>query len=151
MAGDSGTGTVTDELQSTKTGGGEIDVSVPRLDAGGRARGLAVDVVAPENLPLVRILGDRVASYLKRRHEEKGVAFHMGATAVEISGRKGAKAAVLSDGTRLDADFVVFGLGVEPATGWLGSSSTQGRSIPRVIVSHSPPTGSASMSLPPRP
>ena len=96
-----------------------------------RARGLAVDVVAPETIPFARILGDPVASYLKRRHEEKGVTFHMGTTAVDISGRKGAKAVVLSDGTRLDADFVVFGLGVQPATDWLaGSGLVRGGGVP---------------------
>jgi NADPH-dependent 2,4-dienoyl-CoA reductase/sulfur reductase-like enzyme len=96
-----------------------------------RARGLAVDVVAPEALPFARVVGERIASYLKRRHEEKGVAFHMGTTAVGISGGKGAKAIVLSDGTRLNADFVVFGLGVQPAIDYLADSGlVQGGGVP---------------------
>jgi apoptosis-inducing factor 3 len=87
-----------------------------------RSRGLAVDVAAPETLPLAGIVGDRIASYLKKRHEEKGVAFHMGTTVVGISGPKGAKTIALSDGTRLSADFVVFGLGVAPVVDYLAGT-----------------------------
>ena len=96
-----------------------------------RARGLAVDVVAQETLPLAGIVGDRVASYFKRRHEEKGVAFHMGRTVADISGGRGAKNIALSDGTGLNADFVVFGLGVEPVIDYLaGSDLTRNGGVP---------------------
>jgi NADPH-dependent 2,4-dienoyl-CoA reductase/sulfur reductase-like enzyme len=96
-----------------------------------RARGLAVDVVAPEALPLAGILGDRIASYLKKRHEEKGVTFHMGRTVVDISGGRGAKIITLSDGTRLNADFVVFGLGVAPVIDYLaGTDLAQNGGVP---------------------
>jgi len=76
-----------------------------------RARGLAVHVVAPERLPLERVMGAEVGRLIKQVHEEHGVVFHLGTTASRIDGRK----AVLSDGTTVDADVVVAGIGVRPA------------------------------------
>jgi apoptosis-inducing factor 3 len=85
-------------------------------------RGLRVDVVAPEALPFAQLVGERVATYLKKRHEEKGVSFHLGATVRQISGARGAKAVILADGTRLDADFVILGTGVLPDVGFLAGT-----------------------------
>jgi len=94
-------------------------------------RGLEVEVVSREELPLAHILGERIARYLKRRHEQKNVTFHMGATVDRISGAKGAKTVTLSGGKLLNADFVVFGLGVKPALDFLaGSDLVQDKGIP---------------------
>jgi NAD(P)H-nitrite reductase large subunit len=89
-------------------------------------RGLEVEVVSREELPLAHILGERIARYLKRRHEQKNVTFHMGATVDRISGAKGAKTVTLSGGKLLNADFVVFGLGVKPALDFLAGFSQPG-------------------------
>jgi apoptosis-inducing factor 3 len=85
-------------------------------------RGLEVDVVAPEALPFARLLGERVAMYLRKRHEGKGVVFHLGATVREVSGSRGAKAVILADGTRLEVDFVILGTGVQPAVEYLAGT-----------------------------
>ena len=73
-------------------------------------RGLKVTVVGLETLPLERVLGSELASLVKNVHEQQGVAFFLGrkATAIEEKG------VVLDDGTRLDADLVVAGVGVRP-------------------------------------
>jgi NADPH-dependent 2,4-dienoyl-CoA reductase/sulfur reductase-like enzyme len=78
-----------------------------------RARDLSVHVVAPENQPLERILGAEVGRFIRKLHEEKGVVFHLGTTVGRMDGRT----ATLSDGSRVDADFVVVGVGVRPAIG----------------------------------
>jgi apoptosis-inducing factor 3 len=78
-----------------------------------RARNINVHVVAPENQPLERILGPEVGRFIRKLHEEKGVVFHLGATVTRIGGRT----ATLSDGSSVDADFVVVGVGVRPAIG----------------------------------
>lgn len=96
-----------------------------------RERGLAVTVVAPEALPLAGILGDRVAAYLKSLHESKGVTFLMGRTPTRIEGGVGAKRLTLSDGTRLEAGFVVIGLGIRPAVDYLaGTTLVEAGAVP---------------------
>ena len=73
-------------------------------------RGLKVSVVAPETLPLERVLGADLGGLVKRVHEEKGVTFHPGRTVKSVE----QKGVVLDDGSRLDADIVVAGIGVKP-------------------------------------
>jgi len=75
-----------------------------------RARGAAVTVVAPEAVPLARVLGDEVGAFVRRVHEGKDVAFRLGRKPVRIS----ADAVELDDGTRVPADLVVMGVGVRP-------------------------------------
>lgn len=77
-----------------------------------RTRELEVDVVAPEAIPMERILGPELGEYVRELHETHGVRFHLGKTlqAIEAGG------VVLSDGARLPADLVVVGIGVRPAT-----------------------------------
>ena len=43
-----------------------------------RARGVEVDVVAPEPVPLARVVGDEVGAFVRSLHEEHGVRFHLG-------------------------------------------------------------------------
>jgi apoptosis-inducing factor 3 len=77
-----------------------------------RTRGLEVSVVAPEARPMEAVLGPEVGDLVRRVHEEHGVAFHLGTTpsAFERNG------VALQSGQRLDADFVVVGVGVRPRT-----------------------------------
>ena len=54
-----------------------------------RARGLEVHVVAPEAVPLARVLGEAMGGLVKRVHEEHGVVFHLGiAAARDRAGRR---------------------------------------------------------------
>jgi NADPH-dependent 2,4-dienoyl-CoA reductase/sulfur reductase-like enzyme/nitrite reductase/ring-hydroxylating ferredoxin subunit len=76
-----------------------------------RARGAAVHVVAPEQLPLEKMMGPEVGRFVRRLHEAHGVVFHLGETVARAEGR----AAVLSGGARVDADFIVLGVGVRPS------------------------------------
>ena len=76
-----------------------------------RARKLEVDVVAPEVIPMERVLGPELGSLVRAIHEEHGVRFHLGTTAAAID-----RAAVtLKTGETLPADLVVIGIGVRPA------------------------------------
>jgi apoptosis-inducing factor 3 len=74
------------------------------------ARGLEVHVVAPETLPLERVLGSELGELIRSVHEKRGVKFHLGRTVNAIEG----ETVVLDDETRLDADVVVAGVGVRP-------------------------------------
>ena len=76
-----------------------------------RARGIAVDVVAPESTPLEKVMGVEVGRLVRSLHEKQGVAFHMGETVARIDGRT----VTLSGGTTLECDFVIMGVGVKPS------------------------------------
>jgi NADPH-dependent 2,4-dienoyl-CoA reductase/sulfur reductase-like enzyme/nitrite reductase/ring-hydroxylating ferredoxin subunit len=75
-----------------------------------RARGLEVDIVAPEARPLERILGPQLGDLVRSVHESHGVHFHLGQTAETIKGG----AVTLKNGERLEADLIVAGIGVRP-------------------------------------
>ena len=77
-----------------------------------RARGIAVDVVAPDRVPLERVMGEEVGRFIQDLHVAQGVVFHLGQSVTAVDGRT----VTLSGGTTLDADFVVMGVGVRPAT-----------------------------------
>jgi NADPH-dependent 2,4-dienoyl-CoA reductase/sulfur reductase-like enzyme/nitrite reductase/ring-hydroxylating ferredoxin subunit len=77
-----------------------------------RTRGVAVDVVARDHLPLEHVLGADVGRFIQSIHEDHGVVFHLGETVTSLDGRK----VSLSGGSTLDADFVVMGVGVKPST-----------------------------------
>jgi NADPH-dependent 2,4-dienoyl-CoA reductase/sulfur reductase-like enzyme/nitrite reductase/ring-hydroxylating ferredoxin subunit len=74
------------------------------------ARGLEVHIVAPEKLPLERVLGAELGTLIQKVHEQRGVTFHLGRTAKAVD----ASGVVLDDGTRIDADLMVAGVGVRP-------------------------------------
>lgn len=73
-------------------------------------RGLHVSVVAPEGVPLERVLGADLSNLVKGVHQQKGVEFCLGRTVKQVE----EGAIVLDDGSRLDADMVVAGIGVRP-------------------------------------
>jgi NADPH-dependent 2,4-dienoyl-CoA reductase/sulfur reductase-like enzyme/nitrite reductase/ring-hydroxylating ferredoxin subunit len=77
-----------------------------------RARNIAVDVVGRENLPLERVMGPEVGRSVRSLHEAHGVVFHLGQTVASVAGR----VVTLSGGATLDADLIVVGAGVRPAT-----------------------------------
>lgn len=77
-----------------------------------RARQVQVSVVAPDAVPLARVLGEKIGSFVRQLHEQKGVVFHLGRKPTGIT----PTTVQLDDGSTLDADFVVAGVGVAPRT-----------------------------------
>ena len=92
-----------------------------------RAREIEVHVVAPDRQPLERVMGPEVGRFIRSVHEGHGVRFHLGATVQRVAGRT----VTLSDGTSVDADFIVAGIGVRPAIAW---AEQAGLAIDRGIV-----------------
>ncbi len=92
-----------------------------------RARGIAVDMVAPEQTPLERVLGPEVGRFVQSLHEARGVVFHLGRSVTSIA----ESTVTLDGGERLEADLVVMGVGVRPAT---ALSESAGLTIDRGIA-----------------
>jgi apoptosis-inducing factor 3 len=77
-----------------------------------RARGLEVHVVAPEARPMEAVLGPQVGDLVRRVHQQHGVVLHLGTTPAAFEQNR----VILENRARLDADFVVVGIGVRPRT-----------------------------------
>ncbi len=92
-----------------------------------RARGVAVHMVAPEQVPMEKILGSRVGAFVRTLHEEHGVAFHLGQTVKRVDGKK----VTLSGGETIEADFIVLGVGVRPS---LALAEQAGLTMDRGVV-----------------
>ena len=75
-----------------------------------RERKLEVAVVGKDSLPLEKVLGHELAGLVRETHEANGVQFHLGRTPAAIQDRH----VQLDDGTKLDCDLVVVGIGVQP-------------------------------------
>ena len=75
-----------------------------------RERKLEVHVVGKHSLPLANILGRDLGTLIRQTHEAHGVKFHLGQTPTAIQDRH----VQLGDGTKLDCDLVVVGIGVRP-------------------------------------
>jgi len=96
-----------------------------------RKRGLEVRVVAPEQVPLENVFGARIGRPMKAEAEKEGVRFHLGTTAISVQGNGRARYLVLSDGSHLEADAVLIGVGVRPAVGYLaGSGLAEAGAVP---------------------
>jgi NADPH-dependent 2,4-dienoyl-CoA reductase/sulfur reductase-like enzyme/nitrite reductase/ring-hydroxylating ferredoxin subunit len=75
-----------------------------------RERKLEVAVIGKGSLPLEKVLGRELGSLIHETHEANGVKFHLGRTPAVIQDGY----VQLDDGTKLDCDLVVVGIGVRP-------------------------------------
>lgn len=87
-------------------------------------RGLGVDVVLvePQPAPLASVLGAQIGELVARLHRAEGVDVRTGVGVSEIVGSTHVEKVVLSDGSEVEADLVVVGIGSRPATDWLEGS-----------------------------
>ncbi|HEY4255744.1 MAG TPA: FAD-dependent oxidoreductase [Candidatus Udaeobacter sp.] len=77
-----------------------------------RERKLEVAVVGKGSRPLEKVLGRDLGNLIRETHKAHGVKFHLGRTPALIQDRN----VQLDDGTILDCDLVVIGIGVRPNT-----------------------------------
>ena len=87
-------------------------------------RGLGVDVVLvePQLAPLASVLGVQIGNLVARLHQAEGVDVRTGVGVSEIVGSTHVEKVILSDGSEIEADLVVVGIGSRPATDWLEGS-----------------------------
>lgn len=87
-----------------------------------RQLGVDVVIVEPQPTPLASVLGEKIGSLVTRLHQAEGVDVRCGVGVASVAGTDKVEKVVLSDGTELDADMVVVGIGSHPVTGWLDGS-----------------------------
>lgn len=87
-------------------------------------RGLGIEVSLIEALPvpLERGLGPAMGAVVADLHRDHGVDVRLGVGVVLIEGGDRVERVRLTDGSVLDVDLVVIGIGVGPNTGWLEGS-----------------------------
>ena len=84
--------------------------------------GLPVTMVEALPVPMGRVLGDTVGDIVAGVHVDNGVDLRCGVGVDEVCGTDRVESVRLSDGTVVEADLVVVGIGVVPNTGWLQGS-----------------------------
>jgi 3-phenylpropionate/trans-cinnamate dioxygenase ferredoxin reductase subunit len=92
--------------------------------------GAAVTVVEALPVPLGRVLGDAMGAVCGALHGDHGVAVRTGVGVAglrteEHAGGRRVSGVELADGSVLDAEVVVVGIGVVPVTGWLEGSGLE--------------------------
>ena len=90
-------------------------------------RGLGVDVVMvePQPEPLASVLGEQIGALVSRLHRAEGVDVRTGVGVDSVTGRDRVQKVALTDGSELDTDLVVVGIGSRPATDWLEGSGVE--------------------------
>jgi NADPH-dependent 2,4-dienoyl-CoA reductase/sulfur reductase-like enzyme len=100
-------------------GGGFIGTEVA---ASLHSLGHKVTLLSRAEALLQSALGREMGDCWTELHRERGVDVRVGVKVDRFAGDRHVKAVLLSDGSKVKADLVVFGLGVEPATDWLRGS-----------------------------
>ncbi|WP_319456806.1 MULTISPECIES: NAD(P)/FAD-dependent oxidoreductase [unclassified Mycobacterium] len=90
-----------------------------------RKLGVAVTLVEPQPTPLASVLGEQIGALVARLHSAEGVDVRCGVGVSGVTGTEHVEKVTLSDGTELDADLVVVGIGSRPSTGWLDGSGVE--------------------------
>jgi 3-phenylpropionate/trans-cinnamate dioxygenase ferredoxin reductase subunit len=83
--------------------------------AAARAAGLEVTILEAAELPLLRVLGHEVAEVFAGLHRDHGAELGFGVQIAEITGSGGRADGVrLADGSRIEADAIIVGVGITP-------------------------------------
>lgn len=87
-----------------------------------RARGLDVTMIEALSAPMLGPLGEELAEWAKSLHADAGVRMRFDARGADLLGDGRVEAVLLEDGSRIEADTVVVGVGVRPNVEWLADS-----------------------------
>jgi len=87
-----------------------------------RQLGLEVHMIESLPSPMARVLNPRVGEVCSAAHRDHGVDLRFGVSVTALEGAGRVERLQLSDGSSLEADLVVVGIGATPETAWLESS-----------------------------
>jgi 3-phenylpropionate/trans-cinnamate dioxygenase ferredoxin reductase component len=82
--------------------------------ASARLLGADVAIVAPDAVPLARVLGPELGMVYRDLHAEHGVDLHLSTHVEAVVGSDAAKGVRTTDGSVIEGDLVVMGVGVLP-------------------------------------
>ena len=80
-----------------------------------RECGVEVVAIEPFKTPLFRALGEEIGRVVEGLHRDHGVDMILGDAVAAFEGNGRVERVVTRDGRRVECDFAVFGLGIEPA------------------------------------
>jgi len=98
--------------------GSEVAASLRQLE-------VEVAVVAPGSAPLERVLGEEVGGVLADIHRERGVELHFADSVDAFEGSDRVERVVTAAGVRIECDFAVVGVGVEPVIDLAAGTSVE--------------------------
>jgi 3-phenylpropionate/trans-cinnamate dioxygenase ferredoxin reductase subunit len=112
-----------DRLREVLAGGGHLAVVGAgwiglEVAAAARQAGLRVTVLEALDLPLVRVLGPEIAAVFADLHTAQGVELRLGTPIEGVTANR----VRLADGTAVDADAVLVGIGAAPNTALASSA-----------------------------
>jgi 3-phenylpropionate/trans-cinnamate dioxygenase ferredoxin reductase component len=84
--------------------------------ASARQKGMDVALIEPQPVPLAGVLGPELGAIYRDVHADHGVELHLGTGVEAIEGDGRAERVRTSDGSVLEGDAVVLGVGVAPRT-----------------------------------
>ncbi|MFW0795528.1 FAD-dependent oxidoreductase [Gordonia sp. CPCC 205515] len=90
------------------------------------ARGMTVTIVEPAPTPLAAALGEQIGALVTRMHKERGVDVRTGIGVDEVlTDGSRVRGVRLADGSEIDADIVVVGIGSTPVIDYLDGSGIE--------------------------
>ncbi|RAQ94160.1 NAD(P)/FAD-dependent oxidoreductase [Thermogemmatispora tikiterensis] len=90
-----------------------------------RQSGIEVVAIEAYKTPLYRVVGEKIGKVFEEIHREHGVRFLFEETIVAFEASQRVQCVVTSSGRRIDCDFVIIGVGVEPVTELVEGSEVQ--------------------------
>ncbi|MHA3979769.1 NAD(P)/FAD-dependent oxidoreductase [Halovulum sp. GXIMD14794] len=100
-------------------GGGYIGLEAAAVAA---AKGLKVTLIEMADRILARVAAPETADFFRELHSSHGVEIREGIGLEHLTGEGRVTQAKLTDGSTLDVDFVIAGIGIEPET-WLAEAA----------------------------
>jgi 3-phenylpropionate/trans-cinnamate dioxygenase ferredoxin reductase subunit len=92
------------------------------IAATARRLGVEVTIIEAAACPLENVLGPELGGWLARLHRAEGADVRPATTVDRVQGRSTARRLWLSDGSTLEVDHAVVGVGISPEVGWLTDS-----------------------------
>ena len=93
--------------------------------ASARQLGLEVTMIEALETPLAQSLGPQLGRLLQRAHERRGVRVLCGRRVEGFGGSDRVESLQLDDGSEVDCDLVVVGIGMKPSVSWLEGSGIE--------------------------